>query len=312
MNEENQTTVTFFILKGISEVPELQTPVFILILFLYLTILGGNMTVLVLICMDPHLHNPMYFFLGNLSVMDMISVTVTLHKVLGNFISGDKTISISACMTQMYLYSSITDAEMLMLTAMSYDRYVAICNPLLYPVIMSNIACILLAFFSWLLGFIESLIFLLFLLNVSCYRSNIMDHFYCDPMPLMELSCSGTSTLERVAFIEGIPVILTPFSLTFTSYIYIISTILRIRSSTGKRKTFYTCSSHLTVFTLLYITIVFVYLTPTSSDRMVFKKISALCNTMAIPLLNPLIYSLKNKDMKSAFKRLLRCFNVAI
>ncbi|KAM4641967.1 olfactory receptor 8J2-like [Discoglossus pictus] len=304
MEQTNRTTVTYFILKGISDAPHLQTPIFLLVLYLYLLTLVGNITILQLICLDPQLHTPMYFFLGNLSLLDMSSTTVTLHKVLISFILRDKIVSFPNCIAQVYFFSVFTCNELMMLTAMSYDRYVAICDPLHYPLVMSRTVCVLLATLCWVLAFIELIPYLVLLIGISCYKSNIINHFYCDCVPLIKLSCSDTSVLEIVVVLEGFVFITLPlFLLTFISYIFIIRTILRIRSNTGRRKAFYTCSSHLTVVLLLYGTLICQYFRPTSINSLESNKLVSLFNTAAVPVLNPLIYSLKNEDVKSALKR---------
>ncbi|KAM4641285.1 olfactory receptor 5V1-like [Discoglossus pictus] len=304
MGEMNQTTVTYFIIKGISDISKLQFPIFILVLLIYLTILGGNLTIFLLVCLDHQLHTPMYFFLGNLSLLDMSTTTVTLHKALTSFISGDNTMSYLACLVQVYVSTSLTTNEFLILTAMSYDRYVAICNPLQYPMVMSHRVCNILASVCWVLGFVELSPYLVLLLDISCYRSNIINHFFCDLVPVMNLACSDISGLQTLIFTEGIFITsLTPFLLTFISYVFIITTILKIRSSTGRRKAFYTCSSHLTVVILLYMTLYCQYLRPPSVYTLGSSKLFSLINTAAVPILNPFIYSLKNKDVKSALRR---------
>ncbi|KAM4641969.1 olfactory receptor 8D1-like [Discoglossus pictus] len=295
--------VIYFVLKGISDIPGLQAPIFLLILLIYLITLGGNLTVLLLVCLDPQLYTPMYFFLGNLSLMDMTSITITLHRVFVTFISGDNTISFFACMAQIFIFLSVTGDEMVLLTAMSYDRYVAICNPLHYHKVMSHGVCTVLIFFCWVFGFLETIPHLSLLLGLSCYRSNVVNHFYCDLVPVMKLSCSDTSTLEILMLLDGLISGFTPFLLTFTPYIFIITTILKIRSSTGQRKAFYTCSSHITVVVLLYVTLFSLYLRPTSVDNLESNKLLSFLNTVTVPLLNPLIYSLKNQDVKSALRR---------
>ncbi|KAM4696270.1 olfactory receptor 5V1-like [Rhinophrynus dorsalis] len=309
MESGNQTTVTYFIINGISRIPSFQTLIFLLVLLIYLLTLGGNMTILLLVCFDTHLHTPMYFFLCNLSILDISSTTVTLHYIFIIFITGDSTISYIACIAQMYMFGCLICDELLLLTAMSYDRYVAICNPLHYHMLMNRKTCASLAIACWLLGFLEVIPYIVLLSKLSCYKSNIINHFFCDLVPLMKLSCSDTSFLEILSLTEGLLLItLTPFLLTFTSYIFIITSILRIRSSTGRRKAFYTCSSHLTVVILLYVILFSQYLRPTSKDNLESTKMFSLFNTAAVPMLNPLIYSLKNKDVKSALKRRLRCF----
>ncbi|XP_063289473.1 olfactory receptor 6C74-like [Pelobates fuscus] len=304
---KNQTPITYFIIKGISEVPELQVMVFLLVLFVYLITVSGNMTILMLVLVDPHLHTPMYFFLGNLSFLDIFCLTITLHKILLTFMSGDKTVSFFNCMAQMYLFSSLTCNELLLLTAMSYDRYVAICNPLYYHMMMNSKICFLLAVICWVLGFVEVIPHMSVISRFSCYKSNEINHYFCDILPIMKLSCSDTTVLKLVIFIEGLLVVsFTPFVFTFISYVFIIATILRIRSSTGRQKAFYTCSSHLTVVIILYMSLCCQYLRPSSTDTLDSNKVFSLFNTAAVPVLNPFIYSLKNKDVKSAAKRQLK------
>ncbi|KAM8952739.1 olfactory receptor 8B8-like [Pelodytes ibericus] len=307
MNRTNQTSVTYFIIKGISDDPELRVPIFLLVLLIYLIVLAGNLTILLLVCLDPHLHTPMYFFLGNLSVLDMSSSTITLHKSLVMASTRNNMVTFLGCMTQMYLFSSFSCDGLFVLTAMSYDRYVAICNPLRYPVVMNYRTCSLLATVCWSLGCAQILPILVFLASLKHYKSNVINHFFCDIVPLMRLSCTGTSALELFIFINGIFLSTCPFVFTFFSYVFIINAILKIRSTSGRRKAFYTCSSHLTVVTLLYVTLGSQYLVPTSADNLDSNKLFALFNTAAVPMLNPLIYSLKNKDVKSALRRRLEC-----
>ncbi|KAM4641755.1 olfactory receptor 6C74-like [Discoglossus pictus] len=307
MDQKNLTFWSYFVIKGISDIPELQTPIFLLVLFLYLIILGGNMSILLLICRDPHLHTPMYFFLGNLSLLDISSTTVTLQSTLVTFITGDNTVSFLGCLSQLSTFSCLSANELFLLTAMSYDRYVAICNPLHYPMIMRYRVCVLLVVVCFLLSLVDFTPYLLLLLGFSCYVSNIINHFFCDIVPVMKLSCSDTSVLEMLFLLEGTLItLLTPSSLTFISYVFIIGTILKIRSSTGRSKAFYTCSSHLTVVLLLYTTLFCQYIRPVSIDSLESNKLFALFNTAIVPLLNPLIYSLKNKDVKSALRRQLK------
>ncbi|KAE8584997.1 hypothetical protein XENTR_v10021190 [Xenopus tropicalis] len=292
---------------GISDVPELQTLIFVLVLLLYFVTLFGNLTILLLVCLDQKLHNPMYFFLGNLSILDMLSLTITLHKIILTFISGDKRVSFLGCMAQIYIFSSLTCNQLLMLTAMSYDRYAAICNPLHYHMVMNSKVCVLLATICWVLGFLEIIPHMWAISKFSCYKSNEINHYFCDILPIMKLSCSDTTILKLVVFIEGLFVLsFTPFLLTFISYIYIIATILQITSNIGRRKAFYTCSSHLTVVIILYLSLFCQYLRPSSTDTLDSNKVFSLFNTAAVPVLNPFIYSLKNKDVKFAFRRQLK------
>ncbi|XP_018421049.1 PREDICTED: olfactory receptor 1009-like [Nanorana parkeri] len=307
----NQTLIRYFIIKGISDVPEIQTAIFFLVLLIYLITLAGNMTIFLLICLDHHLHTPMYYFLGNLSIVDMSCSTITLHKTLTSFITHDKSVSYLACMIQMYMFGSLTGHGLLILTAMSYDRYVAICNPLRYQMVMNTRTCVLLASACCLVGFIQVIPPVGILYTFSCYSTTEVNHFFCDIVPLMKISCDDTSFLEMLFFIEGLVLLIyTPFVLTFIPYIFIIVTILKIRSHHGRRKAFYTCSSHLTVVILLYTTLVSQYLTPNLSSTLDSKKLFALFNTAAVPVLNPIIYSLKNKDVKVALRRSLGKFRL--
>ncbi|KAM8952803.1 olfactory receptor 5AR1-like [Pelodytes ibericus] len=303
MDFTNHTAVICFIIKGISDAPELQLPIFLLVLLIYLLTLGGNMTILLLVCSDPQLHTPMYFFLCNLSIIDISSSTVALHKILLIFISGDRTISFHACMTQMFIFTSLVCNELLILTTMSYDRYVAICSPLHYSTVMSCNVCMTLSIVCWLLGFLDTIPHVLLVSQLTCYTSVEINHFFCDILPLVKLSCNDTSLINHLIFICGMFLSTFPFLFTFIPYVFIIATVLKIRSATGKRKAFYTCSSHFTVVVLLYLTLVCQYLRPVSQDSLEANKLFSLFNTAAVPMLNPLIYSLKNKDVKAALRR---------
>ncbi|XP_072286937.1 olfactory receptor 5V1-like [Pyxicephalus adspersus] len=304
MDGRNGTPPFFFIIVGISDLPTLQFPIFLMVLIIYLIIVGGNITILLLICLDHHLHTPMYFFLANLSILDISCSTITLQKNISTFVSGDKTIAHTGCLLQIYVFLSLTCDELLILTAMSYDRYVAVCNPLRYNVIMNKRSCVFLATVCWICGFLESLETFIELTKLKCFRSNKINHFFCDVVPVLKISCSDTSFLEIYILIMGLlVVILIPFLLTLISYVFIIVSILKIRTNTGRRKAFYTCSSHLTVVILLYMTLVGQYLRPVSEDALEYNKCFSLFNTVAVPILNPLIYSLKNKDVKAAFRK---------
>ncbi|KAM4696224.1 olfactory receptor 5AR1-like [Rhinophrynus dorsalis] len=306
MNQHNVTLMTYFVLVGISDLPEVQAIIFILVLFIYLITLGGNVTILFLIFTDPRLHTPMYFFLCNLSSLDIMYITVTLHRIFFTFISGDNNITFKDCFTQLYFFLSLVATELLILTAMSYDRYVAICNPLHYHIVMKHKVCIVLATLCWFVGFLDAVPFIYIVYGFSCYKSRVINHFYCDLLALMKIFCSDTSLLEHTILAYAVFDDFTPFLLTLVSYICIISTILKIQSATGRLKTFYTCSSHLTVVILFYVTISCLYLRPTSMFSLDSEKWLALVYTAVVPMLNPLIYSLKNKDVKSALSGVLK------
>ncbi|XP_068103828.1 olfactory receptor 2AP1-like [Hyperolius riggenbachi] len=307
MNERNKTVVTFFILKGFSDIPQLQTPIYLLILLIYLTTLVGNILILLLVCLDPHLHTPMYFFLGNLSALDIGYTTVALHKSIDIFVRGDNEVYFIDCMVQMYSLTWFGCNDLMLLTSMGYDRYVAICKPLHFTTLMNSGVCAGLAIFCWAFSFLEVIPSFALISQFSCYTLNIINHFFCDVLPLIEISCNDTSILEMVIFIDGgLVAVFIPFLLTFISYVFIIVTIMKIKSSTGRRKAFYTCSSHLTAVLILYASLVSQYFTPSGTFK--YSKLLSLFNTAVVPMLNPLIYSLKNNDVKSAVQKKLKHF----
>nr|DBA20389.1 TPA: hypothetical protein GDO54_017176 [Pyxicephalus adspersus] len=263
--------------------------------------------------MNPHLHTPMYIFLCNLAVLDVSCSTVTQCKLFAMFITGNRKFSFYSCMIQIYLFLSFACNELYILTAMSYDRYMAICQPLHYVTVMNSKTCSCLFLVCWLIGFVTILPHLVLLLHISCYKSNIINHFFCDLKPVIELSCSDTFGLEVLILTEGLILLgLTPFVSTFISYVFIIISIMNIPTKIGRHKAFYTCSSHLMVVTLLYGTLFCQYLRPASNDTLNSNKLFSLFNTAVVPALNPIIYSLKNEDVKSAIKGTLTCFKTKI
>ncbi|XP_018421053.1 PREDICTED: olfactory receptor 8D1-like [Nanorana parkeri] len=303
MNLTFFTSPDYFVIKGISVAPELQFPIFLLVLLIYVMTLGGNMTILLLVSIHHHLHTPMYFFLSNLSVVDITSATVTLHKILFTFITGNRRMAFIPCVAQMYVFISLVCVELMLLTTMSYDRYMAICNPLHYHLTMNQVVCALLAMFCWVLSFLEIIPHLLVISSFTCFTSNEINHFFCDIMLLVKLSCSNTSIINLLIFTYALVLSTCPLLLTIVPYGFILHAVMRITSSSGRRKAFYTCSSHLTVVFLLYLTLAIQYLRPNSIDNLNFNKLFSMLNTAAVPILNPLIYSLKNEDVKSALKQ---------
>ncbi|XP_069800183.1 olfactory receptor 5AN1-like [Dendropsophus ebraccatus] len=300
---KNKTTVDYFILKGFSDTPKLHLIVFVVVLFLYLIIFGNNMTILILICLERYLHTPMYFFLANLSIIDIFFTTTTLHRIFSSFITGDKTISFYECMIQFFLSGTFSVHQLYILTAMSYDRYVAICIPLRYQLIMNQTRCLVLASLGWGLGFLFTSPIAWIQSSFSCYTSIEVNHFFCDIVLLKKMTCNDTSILEILSFIEGLVLFVAfPFFLTFVPYIFIIVAILKIRTTSGRNKAFYTCSSHFTVVILLYTISIIQYMFSSNLD---YERLFTLINTVVVPLLNPLIYSLKNKDIKNALKKKL-------
>nr|XP_033780521.1 olfactory receptor 1L4-like [Geotrypetes seraphini] len=302
---ENMTMVTEFIILGLSDNPKLQVPLFLVFLLNYLITLLGNLVIITLICADPRLHTPMYFFLSNLSVTDICYTSVIIPKLLGIFLLGFNTISYAGCLAQLYFFMGFASLEIFLLTVMAYDRYVAICHPLRYSLIMNWRVCILMVVTSWIIAFLNSSPTTAFVSLLSFCGSNKIDHFFCDLTPLLKLSSTDTASTQVVILIETTLVSLIPFLLTIISYIYIISAILRIRSKEGRYKAFSTCSSHLTVVSVFYVSVFSVYLTPASVSSLGLGKILSVLYTTVTPMLNPIIYSLRNQEVKNALKKLL-------
>ncbi|XP_030043950.1 olfactory receptor 24-like [Microcaecilia unicolor] len=299
----NHSNVTEFLIMGFSEFPELQLPLFTLFLLLYLMAVLGNIIVICIVYADRHLHAPMYFFLANLSLLDICSLMVTVPKLLSVLLKKTNTVPFSECIAQMYCYLVCLEVEYLLLAAMAYDRYVAICNPLHYPVIMNKRLCALLAGASWVTGCLEILPHTISISQFSFCDSNVINHFFCEIIALLKLSCTDTSLIQIFTFGISVLTIFTPFFLTLTSYVFIIYTILKISSKEGKSKAFSTCSSHLTVILLSYGTIIGVYLQPESGNTVKSNKLPTAMYIVTLPLLNPLIYSLRSKELKVALKK---------
>ncbi|XP_034646060.1 olfactory receptor 6N1-like [Trachemys scripta elegans] len=300
---KNQTTITELILLGFGDLPDLQILLFLMFLLIYIATVAGNTLIVVLVVTDQHLHTPMYFFLGNLSYLETCYTSAFLPRLLASLLTGDRTISVNGCITQLYFSGSLAATECYLLAAMSYDRYLAICKPLHYSTLMNNRFCLQLAAGSWLNGCLASTVFILFISQLIFCGPNEIDHFYCDPIPLMELSCSDIHLSILVDFIIVSIFTLPPFLLTLTSYVFILASTLRIPSTTGRQKAFYTCSSHLTVVTIFYGTIFIVYMLPKGDTLRDLKKVLSLCFTVLTPLVNPLIYSLRNREVKEALRK---------
>ncbi|XP_029436521.1 olfactory receptor 4S2-like [Rhinatrema bivittatum] len=299
---KNESGVTQFILLGLSKTPELEIVCFVIFLIVYLFTIAGNVLIIVTIHVSSNLHSPMYFFLSNLSFLDLCYSTVTVPKSLANSLSQTKTISFNNCMAQLFFLHFFGGAECLHLTLMAYDRYVAICNPLRYTTIMSRRTCLQLVVFTWVGGFIHSFTQVLLTIQLPFCGPNEIDHFFCDVHPLSLLACSSFLINETVAVANNGSITLGCFLVLLISYIYIISTILQIRSAEGRRKAFSTCASHLLVVTLFFVPCVFIYMRPSvtfSADKSV-----SMFYTLVTPLLNPLIYTLRNEEVKKAMTKL--------
>ncbi|XP_047557076.1 olfactory receptor 1L8-like isoform X1 [Lutra lutra] len=304
MARVNQTSsVSEFILLGLSSRPEDQTSLFILFLTMYLVTIIGNLLIILAIHSDPQLQTPMYFFLSFLSFTDICFTTTVVPRMLVNFLS-EKTISYAGCLTQMYFIYALGNTDSCLLAVMAFDRYVAICDPFHYVTTMNHHRCVLLVAFSFSLPHLHSLLHTLLLNRLIFCDSNVIHHFLCDLSPLMKLSCSPTFANEIVILSEGSVVLVTPFLCIIFSYLRILITILKIPSAAGKRKAFSTCGSHLTVVALFYGSIFYVYLQPLSTYT-TRDHIATLVYTVLSSMLNPFIYSLRNKDLKQGLRKLM-------
>ncbi|XP_012384204.1 olfactory receptor 7A17-like [Dasypus novemcinctus] len=304
MEPENQTRVSEFILLGLSEDIEVQSLLFGLFLSMYLVTFTGNMLIVLAIILDSHLHTPMYFFLSNLSFTDICFISTTVPKMLQNFQTENKIIAYESCIIQMFFFMLLGQLDSALLTVMAYDRFVAICHPLHYMVIMNPQLCGLLLLASWLLSVLDSLLQCLMILRLSFCTELEIPHFFCEINQVLQLACSDTFLNDLVIYFVSGLLGFIPLTGILFSYSKIISSILRISTAEGKYKAFSTCGSHLSVVTLFYGTGLGVYLSSTASQNSRTNAIASVIYTVVIPMLNPFIYSLRNKDMKQAFKKL--------
>ncbi|XP_015283035.1 PREDICTED: olfactory receptor 5F1-like [Gekko japonicus] len=299
---QNNTAVTEFVLLGLSSNPETQLILFGIFLIIYLVALSGNVLILLTISLDSKLHSPMYFFLGNLSVVDIGYTSSTVPKMLMNYLSQDKTISLSACFLQTYFFISFGSTECLLLGVMAYDRYAAICHPLHYSVLMRRKVCVSLAATAWFLGMANSGVHATLMSLLFFCRDNVIHHFFCDIPPLWQLSCSSTQVNQIAVLMGGGSVIVGSFLCTVVSYVYIVTSILRIRTKDGRLKAFSTCASHLVVVNIFYSTAIITYLLPSSNSQIKDQVLSVFYGIIA-PTLNPIIYSLRNRDVQNALRK---------
>ncbi|KAM4843835.1 olfactory receptor 3A2 [Thomomys bottae] len=299
----NSTAVTEFILLGLVESETLRSMVFILFFFAYLLTVGGNLSILAAILLEPKLHTPMYFFLGNLSALDIGCITVTVPPMLSQLVSHRRTISYSACLTQLFFFHLLAGMDCFLLTAMAYDRFLAICRPLTYSTRMSQSVQRILVAVSWACAFSNALTHTLALTTLNFCGPNKINHFYCDLPQLFQLSCSSTQRNELLLFGVGFIMAGTPVVLIISSYIHVAAAVLRIRSVEGRKKAFSTCGSHLTVVCLFYGTGIFNYMRLGSEEASDKDKGVGIFNTVINPMLNPLIYSLRNPDVQGALWR---------
>ncbi|KAM5248372.1 olfactory receptor 5M11-like [Ctenodactylus gundi] len=306
MSMANSSVTTGFVLLGLTGRPELQPALFVLFLVVYLVTVLGNLGMVVLISLDAGLHKPMYFFLAHLAFVDLCYASNATPQMLANFLSEEKTISFAGCFTQCFVFIALLLTEFYMLAAMAYDRYVAICDPLRYSVKMSRRVCTALASLPYLYGFSDGLFQAILTFRMTFCRSNVINHFYCADPPLIKLSCSDTYVKEHAMLVSAGFNLSASLSIILLSYTFIITTILRMNSAEGRRKAFSTCGSHMVAVSLFYGTLFCMYVRPPADQTVEDSKIIAVFYTFVSPVLNPLIYSLRNKDVKQALKSVLR------
>ncbi|XP_049636738.1 olfactory receptor 8K3-like [Suncus etruscus] len=302
--KHNFTVLEEFILLGITDRPELQAPFFGLFLIIYMISLVGNLGMIILTNIDSKLHTPMYFFLRHLAFIDLGYSTAVGPKTLMNFIANQNRIPYNWCAIQLACFIFFIISELFVLSAMAYDRYVAICNPLLYTVVMSKKVCWLLVSVPYLYSAFLSLITTIKIFISSFCGHNVISHFYCDSLPLLTLVCSGTHDVEMIILIFSAFNLVSSLLIVLVSYVLILMAILRMKSAEGRRKAFSTCGSHLTAVVILYATLFFMYVQPKSSHSFENDKMASVFYTLIIPMLNPLIYSLRNKEVKGALNRI--------
>ncbi|XP_066467866.1 olfactory receptor 5V1-like [Tiliqua scincoides] len=304
MEKANMTAAKEFYLTELSDIPEVQIALFVMILSIYLITLAGNGAILMAIWTDARLHTPMYFFLSNLSFLDILCPTVTVPKMLQVLLSEDKRITFAGCVTQLFFLIDVVGTEILLLAVMAYDRYAAICSPLQYTSIMNKHLCVQLAAGTWVTGLINSMVHTSLTFRLSFCGANNVNQYYCDIPPVVALSCSSTFLPELVLLLVAGILGSSAFLVTLISYVYIISAILRMHSTDGRRKAFSTCGSHLTVVSLFYGTTIATYVRPTSTYSPKQDRIVSMLYGVVTPMINPMIYSLRNKEVKRALMKI--------
>ncbi|KAM4881382.1 olfactory receptor 6C6-like [Thomomys bottae] len=304
----NKSEEIVFILLGLTDDPQLQIVVFLFLLVNYVLSLMGNFVIILLTLLDPRLKTPMYFFLRNFAFFEICFTSVSIPRLLTSILTGDKTISYNGCATQFFFYFQLGVTEFYLLAVMSYDRYVAICKPLHYPVIMNTKVCHTLVFSCWLTGYLYNVPAIILALTLEFCASKNIDHFLCDISPVLQIACNAPHFFELMAFLLCLSTLLFTLSLVVLSYSFIIRTILKFPSAQQRKKAFSTCSSHMVVVSITYGSCIFMYLKTSSKDRVMFTKMIAVLYTSVAPLLNPFIYTLRNQQVKEAFKYLFQRF----
>uniref|UniRef100_K7F7Q3 Olfactory receptor n=1 Tax=Pelodiscus sinensis TaxID=13735 RepID=K7F7Q3_PELSI len=304
MEGKNQTPIMELILIGFGNGPELQPLLFLVFLVIYIVAVSGNLLIIVLVVADPHLHIPMYYFVANLSSVETCYISTTLPRLLASLLTEDRTISLQNCIVQFLFYIMLSNAECLLLTVMCCDRYLAICHPLRYPTLMNGRVCGQIVAGCWIFGISYCIILQTFLMQLTYCGSEVFDHFFCD-FASDGLFCGETKTLKWLTFVLSVMLSLGSFLVTLATYICIIATILRIPSSTGKQKAFSTCSSHLIVVAVYYVSGLTIYVLSLFQAPAILYKILSVTSTVLIPLINPLIYCLRNKEVHQALRKAL-------
>ncbi|XP_062994277.1 olfactory receptor 11A1-like [Elgaria multicarinata webbii] len=299
----NETIITEFVLHGFGDLQQLQILLFVVFLTIYIMTIAGNLLIVLLVVTDQHLHTPMYFFLGNLSCLETCYSSTILPRILAGLLSETPSVSVQGCIAQLWAFVFLAVTECYLLAAMSYDRYLAICRPLHYSTVMNFKVCLNLVAGSWIGSFVIDTILLIFILQLTFCGHNVIEHFFCDFIPMMNLACSDARQVKLVSAILTSISTLPPFILTIASYGFIITAILGIPSTRGRQKAFSTCSSHLTVVTIFYGSLTIVYLLQDNNELRVLNKVFSVFYTILTPLVNPLIYSLRNKEVREALRR---------
>ncbi|XP_072006473.1 olfactory receptor 11A1-like [Engystomops pustulosus] len=298
------SNVTSIFLLGFPNLQNFTFPFFSLLVLLYCGTISGNLLIMVLYLVSKTLQSPMYFFITQLSLCDLLLTTDIVPVLLHTVLYGGSTITLIGCITQFSCFAASECSECLLLSVMSYDRYLAICYPLRYHCIMSHNVCVVFVIAVWLVGFLGALFYFISIYILYFCGPHVIDHFYCDFEPILQLSCSDISIIHIQSLISGSLFVIIPFIIIVTSYVYIVITILKIPSTTGRHKAFSTCSSHLIVVSIFYGTLMVVYMFPTRGESLTLSKVLSLIYTVLTPLLNPIIYTLRNKDFKEAFHKI--------
>ncbi|XP_052585272.1 olfactory receptor 2W1 [Peromyscus californicus insignis] len=309
MDPRNHSALHGFILLGFSDHPQLEMILSGVVTFFYVITLVGNTAIILATLLDPHLHTPMYFFLRNLSFLDLCFTTSIVPQMLVNLWGPDKTISSVGCVVQLYVYMWLGSIECLLLAVMSYDRFTAICKPLHYFIIMNPRLCIKMIVMVWSISLANSVVLCTLTVNLPRCGHNLLDHFLCELPAMVKIACVDTTAVEMSVFALGIVIVLTPLILILISYAYIAKTVLNMKSRAGQKKAINTCGSHLTVVSIFYGTIIYMYLQPGKRASKDQGKFLTLFYTIITPSLNPLIYTLRNRDMKDALRKLMRFYH---